>query len=63
MLECEIWLQCSAVQCSAVQCSCVYQADYDTVRNYASGLGVVVWSKDDKRTLVVTKDGHNDVKR
>merc|ERR1712025_284608 len=39
------------------------QADYDTVKNYADQLGVVVWCKDDKRTLVVTKDGHDDVKR
>ena len=56
------------------------QADYDTVKNYADQLGVVVWCKvrlnsiimelyimflfqDDKRSLVVTKDGHDDVKR
>jgi len=39
------------------------QADYETVKNYADQLGVVVWSKDDKRTVVVTKDGHDDVKR
>ena len=57
------------------------QADYETVKNYAEGLGVVVWCKvsfvggchhlslynflfqDDKRSLVVTKDGHDDVKR
>jgi len=39
------------------------QADYDTVKTYAEGLGVVVWCRDDKRSLVVTKDGHNDVKR
>lgn len=40
-----------------------HQADYETVKNYADQLGVVVWSKDDKRTVVVTKDGHDDVKR
>ena len=39
------------------------QADYDTAKTYAEGLGVVVWCRDDKRSLVVTKDGHNDVKR
>ena len=39
------------------------QSDYDTVKTYAESLGVVVWCKDDKRTLVVTKDGHGDVKR
>jgi len=39
------------------------QSDYDTVKTYADSLGVVVWCKDDKRTLVVTKDGHGDVKR
>lgn len=39
------------------------QADYETVKNYADGLGVVVWSLDEKRTVVVTKDGHDDVKR
>jgi len=39
------------------------QADYETVRNYADELGCVVWNSDQKRTLVVTKDGHDDVKR
>jgi len=39
------------------------QADYDTVKNYAAGRDVVVWCSDVKRTLVVTKDGHDDVKR
>merc|ERR1719471_2153725 len=39
------------------------QADYETVKNYADGLGCVVWNNDQKRTLVVTKDGHDDVKR
>jgi transcription initiation factor TFIIH subunit 4 len=39
------------------------QADYDTVKNYADNQGVVLWCKDDKRTLVVTNDRHNDVKR
>ena len=39
------------------------QADYETVKNYASSLEVVVWCSDAKRTLVVTKDGHDDVKR
>ena len=54
-------------------------ADYETVRNYADELGCVVWNSDAKRylmmmmmimmmmmmtrTLVVTKDGHDDVKR
>jgi len=38
-------------------------ADYETVKNYADGLGCVVWNNDAKRTLVVTKDGHDDVKR
>ena len=39
------------------------QADYETVKNYAVSLDVVVWCADAKRTLVVTKDGHDDVKR
>ena len=39
------------------------QADFETVKNYADGLGCVVWHNDAKRTLVVTKDGHDDVKR
>jgi len=39
------------------------QTDYETVRNYADELGCVVWNSDPKRTLVVTKDGHDDVKR
>ena len=30
-------------------------ADYETVKNYADGLGCVVWNNDAKRTLVVTK--------
>jgi len=39
------------------------QADFETVKNYADGLGCVTWHNDQKRTLVVTKDGHDDVKR
>jgi len=39
------------------------QADYELVKNYADQRNLVVWCKDDKRTLVVTKEGHDDVKR
>jgi len=37
--------------------------DYETVKNYAEARGLVVWSKDERRTLVVTKEGHDDVKK
>ena len=39
------------------------QADYETVKTYAANKDLVVWCNDQKRTLVVTKDGHDDVKR
>lgn len=39
------------------------QADYEMVKNYADQRSLVVWSKDEKRTLVVKKEGHDDVKR
>jgi transcription initiation factor TFIIH subunit 4 len=39
------------------------QVDFDTVKNYAESLGVSVWSSDRGRTLVVTREGHNNVKK
>jgi transcription initiation factor TFIIH subunit 4 len=39
------------------------QADYDLVKNYADQLSCVVWSSDERRTLVVSQDGHNSVRK
>jgi len=37
--------------------------DYETVKNYAEQQGCIVWSSDARRTLVVSQDGHNAVRR
>jgi len=39
------------------------QRDYEVVRDYAQEIGVLALSSDQKRTIVVTKNGHDDVKR
>ncbi|XP_023344545.1 general transcription factor IIH subunit 4 [Eurytemora carolleeae] len=39
------------------------QADYEMVRSYAEQSGCVVWSSEQRRTLVVTQDGHNSVRK
>jgi transcription initiation factor TFIIH subunit 4 len=39
------------------------QRDYELVRDYAQDIGVLVHSSDQKRTVVVTKDGHDDVRK
>jgi transcription initiation factor TFIIH subunit 4 len=39
------------------------QRDYEVVRDYAQGIGVLAHSSDQKRTIVVSKNGHDDVKR
>ncbi|XP_067002573.1 general transcription factor IIH subunit 4 [Anabrus simplex] len=39
------------------------QADFDVLKDYATELGVVVWSNPQQRTLVVTRSGHDEVKR
>lgn len=39
------------------------QADFVTLRDYAVSINVLVWQSDRTRTMVVTKNGHDDVKR
>ncbi len=39
------------------------QVDFETVKNYAEQLGVCVWSNGRNRTVVVTRDGHDAVKK
>nr|CAG4650090.1 EOG090X04KD [Sida crystallina] len=39
------------------------QDDFLVLKNYAQELGVLVWQNTDKRTMVVTKNGHDDVKK
>ena len=38
-------------------------SDFDTVRNYAESINVCVWSNSRNRTVVVTKEGHEPVKK
>ncbi|XP_005091897.1 general transcription factor IIH subunit 4 [Aplysia californica] len=39
------------------------QADFELLRNYAKDMNVLVWEMPEKRVLIVTKSGHDDVKR
>lgn len=39
------------------------QADFEVLKNHAQELGVLVWQNPSKRTMVVTKNGHDDVKK
>ncbi|KAK6624480.1 hypothetical protein RUM43_004165 [Polyplax serrata] len=39
------------------------QADFEALRDHANELGVLVWENDKKRTMVVTRSGHDDVKK
>ncbi|XP_054277744.1 general transcription factor IIH subunit 4 [Macrosteles quadrilineatus] len=39
------------------------QADFDILRDYAQDLGVLTWQNDRRRTMVVTKQGHDEVKK
>lgn len=39
------------------------EADFITLRDYASSIDVLLWQNDRTRTMVVTKNGHDDVKR
>jgi transcription initiation factor TFIIH subunit 4 len=39
------------------------QADFNTLRDYAQSINVLVWQQDRTRTMVVTKNGHDDVKK
>ncbi len=38
-------------------------ADFETVRSYAEQLGVVIWANSRNRTVIVTKEGHDPVKK
>ena len=38
-------------------------SDFDTVRNYAESINVCVWSNSKNRTVVVTREGHEPVKK
>lgn len=38
-------------------------ADYETVRSYADQIGVLVWTNAKNRTVIVTKEGHDPVKK
>ncbi|TMW50221.1 hypothetical protein DOY81_004722 [Sarcophaga bullata] len=39
------------------------QADFVTLRDYAQSIHVLVWQNERTRTMVVTKNGHDDVKK
>ena len=39
------------------------QNDFNMLKTYAQDLNHLVWSNDQKRTMVVTKSGHDDVKK
>ena len=37
--------------------------DFEILKNYAETRGVLIWSSSTSKTMVVTKDGHDDVRR
>lgn len=39
------------------------EADFITLRDYASSIEVLLWQNERTRTMVVTKNGHDDVKK
>lgn len=39
------------------------QSDFEVLKNYAQDRGVLVWYKDMGRTMIVTKEGHDEVKK
>ncbi|XP_058128708.1 general transcription factor IIH subunit 4 [Anopheles ziemanni] len=39
------------------------QADFITLRDYAQSISVMIWQNERIRTMVVTKNGHDDVKK
>lgn len=39
------------------------QADFEVLRDHANDLGVLVWENEKKRTIVVTRSGHDEVKK
>ena len=39
------------------------EADFEVVKQYAENLGVLIWANATNRTVVVTKEGHDPVKK
>lgn len=39
------------------------QSDFITLRDYAQSINVLIWQQERTRTMVVTKNGHEDVKK
>lgn len=39
------------------------QGDFVTLRDYAQSIKVLIWQNERTRTMVVTKNGHEDVKK
>ncbi len=39
------------------------QSDYETLRKYADDVGALLWANSNKRLMVVSKTGHDEVKR
>uniref|UniRef100_H2Y8H2 General transcription factor IIH subunit 4 n=1 Tax=Ciona savignyi TaxID=51511 RepID=H2Y8H2_CIOSA len=39
------------------------QKDFEVLRNYAQELGVLIWDNSPRRYMVVTMEGHDQVKR
>lgn len=39
------------------------QSDFITLRDYAQSINVLMWQNETKRTMVVTKNGHDDVRK
>jgi transcription initiation factor TFIIH subunit 4 len=39
------------------------QTDYEVVRDHAQEIGVLIYANDQKRTVIVTRDGHEPVKK
>jgi transcription initiation factor TFIIH subunit 4 len=38
-------------------------SDFEIIRDFARERGISLWDSDQKKTLVVTKDSHEEVKR
>ena len=38
-------------------------ADFEVVKHHAESLGVLIWANATNRTVVVTREGHDPVKR
>lgn len=39
------------------------QSEFISLRNYAQSINVLIWQNERTRTMVVTKNGHEDVKK